>query len=76
MVAANWIRYAGSVIERLCFGPETKEKFGPVRWGRWANKLSDIEMEYASNPRLYEAVGEARRTMMEIHPELFEREER
>ena len=75
MVAANWIRYAGRVVERLCFEPIT-EHYGPVRWRQWANKLSHIEIKHANSPELCEATGEARRMMIEMHPELFEREKR
>jgi uncharacterized protein DUF3632 len=75
MVVANWIRYAGSVVERLCFEPIT-EHYGPVRWRQWANKLSHIEIKHANSPELCEATGEARRMMIEMHPELFECEKR
>lgn len=70
LVAMNWIRYAESAIETLCFGDLDKD-FGSERWCRWVQRLKEIETDDEVESQFQQMAGETWRRMAKMHPELF-----
>lgn len=69
MIAAQYILLAGHVVDQELVR-KSKDSWGLDKWQLWAKRLKELSEEELA-PEVKIAVVEARKKLVELHPELF-----